>query len=205
MTLATYLLYLAAVALLIVTPGPTMLMCISNALNHGPARAMGSVAGALTASLAVMCLSALGLGALLATSVTAFTIVKVAGALYLIWLGIRTLRSRELAVEENGSGAPKSLFVQGLLVGISNPKAVLFFAAFFPQFIDAAQPVLPQFAILAATFLVGDALVMTLCAMSVGRLAPWLRSTTAVRWINRVCGGLFALLGGLLLFSRRQA
>jgi threonine/homoserine/homoserine lactone efflux protein len=205
MTLATYLLYLAAVALLIATPGPTMLMCISNALIHGPARAMGSVAGALTASFAVMCLSALGLGALLATSVTAFTIVKVAGALYLIWLGIRTFRSREIAIDESGSGKPRSLFLQGLLVGISNPKAVLFFAAFFPQFIDAGQPFLPQFAILAITFLAGDALVMTVCAMSVGRLAPWLRSTTAVCWINRVCGGLFALLGGLLLFSRRQA
>jgi threonine/homoserine/homoserine lactone efflux protein len=181
-------------------------MCISNALNHGPARAMGSVAGALTASLAVMCLSALGLGALLATSVTAFTIVKVGGALYLIWLGIRTLRSREIAIDTTSSGgAPRSLFLQGLLVGISNPKAVLFFAAFFPQFIDSGQPFLSQFAILAVTFLAGDALVMTLCAMSVGRLAPWLRSTTAVRWINRACGGLFALLGGLLLFSRRQA
>jgi threonine/homoserine/homoserine lactone efflux protein len=205
MTASTYLLYLAAILLLIVTPGPTMLMCISNALNHGPARAMRSVAGALTASLAVMGLSALGLGALLATSITAFTIVKVAGALYLIWLGIRTLRSRGLAIDQAGSGTPRSLFLQGLFVGISNPKAVLFFAAFFPQFIDAGQAFLPQFATLAVTFVVGDGVALTLCAVSVGRLAPWLRSTAAVRWINRVCGGLFALLGGLLLFSRRQA
>ena len=80
MTLSTYLLYLAAVAVLIVTPGPTMLMCVTNALNHGPARALASAAGALVASVAVMALSALGLGALLAASEAAFTALKVRGA-----------------------------------------------------------------------------------------------------------------------------
>lgn len=207
MTLSTYLLYVAAVALLIVTPGPTMLMCMTNALNHGPRRAMTSVGGAVTAVLCVMVLSAMGLGALLATSETAFTAVKVAGAAYLVWLGIRTFRSDAiLKVAEDGTRASgRSFYLQGFLVGASNPKAVLFFAAFFPQFLDPAAPVVPQFAVLALTFVAFEFTVLTFCALGVARLMPLLRSSGPVRWINRICGGLFTLMGGLLLLTRRSA
>jgi threonine/homoserine/homoserine lactone efflux protein len=205
MTVSTHLLYLAAVTLLVITPGPTMLMCAANALNHGPMRAMASVAGALTASLAVMGLSAVGLGALLAASATAFTLLKIAGAAYLIWLGIRMVRGSAPPLGEAPAARSRSLFAQGLLVGASNPKAVLFFAAFFSQFIDAAQPVLPQFMLLSLTFVTLDALMLATCAVGVGRIAPLLRETKVVHWINRVCGGLFTLLGGLLLLSRRPA
>ena len=109
MALSTYLLYVVAVALLIVTPGPTMLMCMTNSINHGPRRAMTSVAGSVTAVLGVMLLSAMGLGALLAASETAFTTAKVIGAAYLIWLGIRTFRSNTVLRADNpaaGTGAP---------------------------------------------------------------------------------------------------
>jgi threonine/homoserine/homoserine lactone efflux protein len=205
MTPTTYLLYLAAVVLLIVTPGPTMLMCMTNALNHGARRAMTSVAGAITAVLGVMVLSAMGLGALLATSETAFTIAKVVGAAYLVWLGIKTFRSTTIVDVESPAPSQRSFYLQGLLVGASNPKAVLFFAAFFPQFLNPAEPIVPQFAILAATFVACELTVLTLCALGVARLVPMLRASGPVRWINRVCGGLFALMGGLLLLSRRQA
>src|SRR5437879_12011093 len=93
MTLSTYLLYLVAVTVLILTPGPTMLMCLTNAVNHGPRRALASLTGSLAANLCIMALSALGLGALLAASETAFTTLNVAGAAYLIWLRIRTFRN----------------------------------------------------------------------------------------------------------------
>ena len=93
MTLSTYLLYLAAVALLVLSPGPTMLMCVTNAINHGPRAALLSATGSVTAALAVMLLSVLGLGALLAASEAAFTLLKTIGALYLVWLGIKTFRS----------------------------------------------------------------------------------------------------------------
>jgi threonine/homoserine/homoserine lactone efflux protein len=206
MTLSTYLLYVAAVALLIITPGPTMLMCMTNSVNHGPARAMTSVAGAVTAVLGVMLLSAMGLGALLAASETAFTTAKVIGAAYLIWLGIKTFRSKAV-LQPEGAQAPRgrSFYVQGLLVGASNPKAVLFFAAFFPQFLNPAEPIAPQFAILALTFMAFEFTVLTLCALGVARLMPLLRRSGPVRWINRICGGLFTLMGGLLLLTRRQA
>ncbi len=207
MSPSTYLLYLAAVGLLIVTPGPTMLMTLSNAVNHGPARALVSAAGACTASVGIMALSALGLGAVLAASETAFTLLKVLGAGYLVWLGIKTFRNGDrLALAPSATAAAKgSLFMQGLLVGASNPKAIFFFAAFFPQFIDPSAPVPPQFALLSFTFVFGDFLMLVACAFGVGRLMGWLRRANVVRWINRVCGGLFALMGGLLLLSPRNA
>jgi threonine/homoserine/homoserine lactone efflux protein len=207
MALSTYLLYVAAVALLIVTPGPTMLMCMTNSINHGPRRAMTSVAGSVTAVMGVMLLSAMGLGALLAASEAAFTIAKVIGAGYLIWLGIRTFRSTTvLHVDDRAAGPPRrSFYLQGLMVGASNPKSVLFFAAFFPQFLEPAAPFAPQFATLAFTFVVLEFIVLTPCALGVARMLPLLRSSTLVRWINRVCGGLFTLMGGLLLLTRRSA
>lgn len=208
MTLSTYLLYVAAVALLIATPGPTMLMCMTNALNHGPRRAMTSVAGSVSAVLVVMVLSAMGLGALLAASETAFTAAKLMGAAYLVWLGIKTFRSdaSPMAVDGQAAGKPRrSFYLQGLLVGASNPKAVLFFAAFFPQFLNPAAPMVPQFTILALTFMAFEFAVLTTCALSVSRLAPLLRQSGPIRWVNRICGGLFTLMGGLLLFTRRSA
>lgn len=207
MALSTYLLYVLAVALLIVTPGPTMLMCMTNSINHGPRRAMTSVAGSVTAVMGVMLLSAMGLGALLAASETAFTAAKVAGAAYLIWLGIRTFRSDTILHADEGPPRTtrRSFYLQGLMVGASNPKSVLFFAAFFPQFLEPAAPFAPQFALLALTFVLLEFIVLTPCALGVARLMPILRSSTLVRWINRVCGGLFTLMGGLLLLTRRSA
>lgn len=208
MTLTTYLLYLAAVALLIFTPGPTMLMCMTTSLNHGPRKAMTSVAGSVGAVLCVMLLSALGLGALLAASETAFTVAKVMGAAYLIYLGIKTFRSDAAVLRADASVSEpprRSFFLRGFLVGASNPKAVLFFAAFFPQFLNPAAPFVPQFAILALTFMAFEFSVLCGCALGVARIAPLLRSSRAVRWFNRVSGGLFTLMGGLLLLTRRQA
>jgi len=208
MTLPTYLLYVAAVALLVLSPGPTMLMCVTNALNHGPRRAMTSVCGSVSAVLLIMFLSVMGLGALLATSETAFTVAKLIGAAYLVFLGLKTLRSNAagLVIEEQGKSERRnSFYLQGLLVGVSNPKALLFFAAFFPQFLNTTEPMVPQFAILASTFMAFEFTVLAFCALGVSRLAPLLRKSGPARWINRICGGLFTIMGGALLFARRSA
>ena len=210
MTLTTYFLYLAAVALLVLSPGPTMLMCITTAVQHGPRKAMLSASGSVTAVLGVMLLSALGLGALLATSEAAFTVAKVVGAAYLIWLGIKTFRSpgATLADASAGSGdsiTGRSCYWRGFLVGASNPKALLFFAAFFPQFLNANLPFAPQFAILALTFVAFELTVLTACALGVSRVAPLLRQSGPMRWVNRVSGGLFTLMGAALLFARKHA
>ena len=209
MTLTTYLLYLAAVALLVLSPGPTMLMCITTAIHHGPRKAMLSAGGSVTAVLGVMLLSALGLGALLAASDVAFAIAKLLGASYLIALGIKTFRSQgTVLTSDSGTESEpvtnRAIYVRGLLVGASNPKALLFFAAFFPQFLNPQLPFAPQFAILALTFVAFELTVLTACALGVARIAPLLRQSGPMRWVNRVCGGLFAVMGLALLFTRRQ-
>ena len=210
MTLTTYLLYLAAVALLVLSPGPTMLMCVTTAIHHGPRKALLSASGSVTAVLGVMLLSALGLGALLAASEVAFAIAKLLGASYLIALGIKTFRSQGAVLANDSSESANTMtgrasYLRGLLVGASNPKALLFFAAFFPQFLNPNLPFAPQFAILALTFMVFELTVLTLCALGVSRIAPVLRQSGPMRWVNRVCGGLFTLMGIALLFTRRQA
>ena len=208
MTLTTYLLYLAAVALLVLSPGPTMLMCITTSLNHGPRQAVTSALGSVSAVLGVMLLSALGLGALLAASRAAFTVAKVLGAAYLIYLGIKTFRSEATVLSDGTYAKPamrSSFFLKGFLVGASNPKALLFFAAFFPQFLNPAVAFAPQFALLALTFMAFELAVLTCCALGVARIAPVLRASGPMRWVNRICGGLFTLMGTLLLFTRRHA
>ena len=210
MTSTTYALYLSAVALLVLSPGPTMLMCITTAIHHGPRKAMLSAGGSVTAVSGVMLLSALGLGALLAASETAFTIAKVVGAAYLIWLGVKTFRSQgTLLANDSESGITamtgRASYLRGFLVGASNPKALLFFAAFFPQFLDPTAAFAPQFAILALTFIAVELAMLTACSFGVSRIAPVLRQSGPMRWVNRVCGGLFTLMGAALLFTRRQA
>ena len=210
MTLTTYFLYLAAVALLVLSPGPTMLMCITTAVQHGPGKAVLSASGSVTAVLGVMLLSALGLGALLAASEAAFTVAKVVGAAYLIWLGIKTFRSPGATLTDSSANDANSItgrasYWRGFLVGASNPKALLFFAAFFPQFLNPNLPFAPQFAVLALTFVAFELSVLTACALGVSRIAPLLRQSGPMRWVNRISGGLFTLMGAALLFTRRHA
>jgi threonine/homoserine/homoserine lactone efflux protein len=106
MSLTTYALYLAAVAVLVLSPGPTMLMCMTTALNDGRSSGLAAAVGSISAALGVMTLSALGLGALLAASELAFTVVKVIGALYLIWLGIKTFRGNAEAIKIKRTTTP---------------------------------------------------------------------------------------------------
>ncbi len=208
MTLSTYLLYLAAVAVLVLTPGPTMLMSMTNAIAHGAPKAMASASGSITAALGMILLSSLGLGAVLAASDTAFWILKLIGGAYLIYLGITTFRSPlssfDLPTAAAQSGVPlRKLYLQGFLIGASNPKALLFFAAFFPQFVDASQAWAPQFAILAFTFVVFEFTTLSVCTVFAARIAPWLRQAGRARIFNRVAGSLFATMGCLLLAARK--
>jgi threonine/homoserine/homoserine lactone efflux protein len=212
MTLSTYLLYLAAVSLLVLTPGPTMLMSMTNAIAHGAPKAMASASGSITAALGMILLSSLGLGAVLVASDTAFWVLKLLGGAYLIYLGIKTFRSPVSSFDMPASSAlgdasagmsMRTLYMQGLLVGASNPKALLFFAAFFPQFVDASQAWAPQFAILAITFVLFEFTTLSLCTLFAARIAPWLRQAGRARVFNRVSGSLFAAMGCLLLAARK--
>lgn len=143
MTLSTWLLYVAAVFVLTVTPGPSVLMCVSTAVNLGPRKALITSLGSTSAVVGLMALSALGLGALLAASELLFSALKWAGAAYLAYLGARALLAPASDIHVSGGAAAARtprLFAQGFLVGVSNPKALLFFGALFPEFSTPPRP-----------------------------------------------------------------
>nr|WP_238553313.1 LysE family translocator [Dickeya sp. DW 0440] len=158
MTWHLWLVYVGVIIVLIAVPGPSALISMTHGLRYGQRRALSTVLGSASASLVLMTASALGLGAILAASASAFLVLKVVGALYLIWLGICAWRSPQTAmmpaVEKDGQTMPGafSLYRRGFMVGISNPKDILFFAALFPNFIDTQSPQMMQFALLAITW-----------------------------------------------------
>jgi threonine/homoserine/homoserine lactone efflux protein len=150
------------------------------------------------------------MGAVLAASDVAFTAMKLIGAAYLIYLGVTTFLNADRAVltttrSTDESRSARSLFLQGWMVGASNPKAILFFSAFFPQFIDAQAAFVPQFSVLAVTFITMEFSVLSLCCVFAARLGPWLRQSGRTRTFNRISGSLFACMGGLLLLVRRPS
>lgn len=207
MLLPTWLLYVAAVFVLTVTPGPSVLMCVSTAVNLGPRKALITSLGSTSAIVGLMTLSALGLGALLAASETLFTALKWAGAAYLAYLGVRALLAPASDIRVGGGAAAASgrrLFAQGFLVGLSNPKALLFFGALFPQFLNPAAPQLPQFLLLGATFVCFELGWLTVYAFSAARAQRWLQQPQRARQFNRLTGVVFLLAAGLLATSKRQ-
>ena len=206
MLLSTWLLYVAAVFVLTVTPGPSVLMCVSTAVNLGPRKALITSLGSTSAIVGLMALSALGLGALLAASETLFTALKWVGAAYLAYLGVRALLAPASDIQVAGGAVAggRRLFAQGFLVGLSNPKALLFFGALFPQFLNPAAPQLPQFLVLGATFVCFELGWLTVYALSAARAQRWLQQPQRARQFNRLTGAVFLLAAGLLATSKRQ-
>lgn len=206
MLLSTWLLYVAAVFVLTVTPGPSVLMCVSTAVNLGPRKALITSLGSTSAIVGLMTLSALGLGALLAASETLFTALKWAGAAYLAYLGVRALLAPASDIQVAGGAVAggRRLFAQGFLVGLSNPKALLFFGALFPQFLNPAAPQLPQFLVLGATFVCFELGWLTVYALTAARAQRWLQQPRRARQFNRLTGAVFLLAAGLLATSKRQ-
>ena len=207
MLLSTWLLYVAAVFVLTVTPGPSVLMCVSTAVNLGPRNALITSLGSTSAIVGLMTLSALGLGALLAASETLFTALKWAGAAYLAYLGVRALLAPASDIQVAGGAVAggRRLFAQGFLVGLSNPKALLFFGALFPQFLNPAAPQLPQFLVLGATFVFFELGWLTVYALTAARAQRWLQQPQRARQFNRLTGAVFLLAAGLLATSKRQS
>jgi homoserine/homoserine lactone efflux protein len=213
MSLHHWLLYVSVVLAVIVTPGPSAALCLTHGASHGVWRATATVLGGMVASLTLMTLSALGLGAAITASTTLFLVIKFAGAAYLIWLGIAMWRAPapaaggDVEVAANRQAASRGsvgrLWRQGFLVGIGNPKDLLFFGALFPQFLDPAKPMAPQFALLAATWLAVDGLAMTGYAALGTRIGPALRRSGAGRLFNRLTGGAFIAAGGALAVANR--
>lgn len=207
MALSTWLLYVAAVFVLTVTPGPSVLMCVSTSVNFGIRRALIAALGSTMAIVGVMALSALGLGTLLAASENLFTVFKWLGATYLAYLGIASLLSTatEIVVSEGAElGKGRHFFVRGFLVGASNPKALFFFGALFPQFIDTAALQAPQFLVLGATFVFFELLWLGVYAVFASRARRWLQHPSRAKLFNRATGTVFLLAAGLLATTKRS-
>ncbi|WP_159995806.1 LysE family translocator [Roseomonas sp. 18066] len=202
MPLETWIAFLAAAAVLLAIPGPTILLVIGQSLGGGRRAALPLVAGVAAGDLTAMTLSLAGLGALLATSAALFTVLKWAGAAYLIWLGVRLWRA---PVE--GAAVPlgaRQAWRQAFLVTALNPKSIAFFVAFVPQFIDPALPFLPQAVVLVASFVTLAALNALLYAMAAGRLSGAVQKPRVRRILNRTGGGM--LVGaGLATAAMRRA
>ena len=204
MSLTLWLGFLLAAILIAVSPGPGAATSMSAGLRHGYAATLCAIAGLQMALIIQLSIVAAGLGALLATSSTAFGLLKLFGAAYLIWLGIQKWRSPPEEIDaEKLAIAAKGLFMEGLLVNLTNPKAIVFIAALTPQFIDPTRPQWPQFVIMGLTMCGVDSIVMSGYALLATRLRRWLRNPAALKSQNRFFGGIFVGAGVLLANSSR--
>lgn len=203
MALHLWLLYLTAVIGLSLTPGPNGLLALSHGALYGHRRALFTVAGGLLGFVVLMALSMFGIGALLQASADALTLLKWIGGAYLVWLGIQLWRSPPLRLTnlDDATARPGAqLFRQGLFSALSNPKVILFFGAFLPQFLDPQRPLWLQFAAMVLTFALVEGIVEYILARLAHRIRPWLERSG--KGFNRVCGGLFAVMGAALPMVR---
>lgn len=208
MAIHTWWLFVAAVFVLSATPGPNMLHILSRSVELGMRRSVAAMAGCLTALVLLLSASAAGLTTLLLALPGAFEVLRYAGVIYLCYLGIKAWRSEAAPLDVGGGStlpravSPGAVFRGGFAIAISNPKAILFAAAFLPQFIDAAQPKAPQFAILVATFAVIEASWYCIYAGSGRSLSRWLDRPAIRRGFDRATGAAFIAFGLSLLKAK---
>ena len=214
MHFSNWLLFCGVALLVTFSPGPAVLLAISNAIAVGPRRAMISSLGNGVGLFVISGVAMAGMGVVLATSATAFMLLKLAGALYLVYLGVKQWRNKSSIVAAPGvAQAPRAadpnssarLFRQGLTVALTNPKAILFFSALFPQFIAPGEPVALQFAVLTSSFVACAMLAHLFYANLARLLKSQLASPGRARLFNRISGGAFVLLGLSLLRLRSKA
>jgi threonine/homoserine/homoserine lactone efflux protein len=204
MSLQTWWLFVLMTFVVSATPGPNMLLVLSHSARFGLRPAMATMLGCMTSLLAMMSISAAGLGALLQTFPAVFDALRLAGAAYLAYLGIKSWcapvteqTAGMLSVTESVVN-PAALFRQGMLVAASNPKAILFAVAFLPQFINPALPQMPQFGILLATFAAIEVSWYFVYAASGQRLSVYLQRASVMKAFNRLTGGAFIGFAALM-------
>lgn len=207
------LLFAPVAVAIALTPGPNNFCGLNNGIRAGIGAAMVATLGRVAAFAIFLTVSAVGLGAMLLASEAAFTAVKWVGACYLFWLGWRAWRSREFSgldvvdgSEVNAGPVPvrlRSLIAQEFLLGITNPKAIILFAAIFPQFIDPGQPAVRQFVVLGAVYLGAEFVSTAVYAAGGRQIRRFIRTSRGVVRLNKATGGFFMGAGGLLLATNR--
>lgn len=208
MSLETWLLFSGAALVVILIPGPLSLLMIGNSLNYGLLRSYPAFLGGVCASICLLSASALGLGALLMASEQVFSALKIVGGLYLFYLAWQSWRqSRQPASAAQVPAAQSnpqfaSLFGRAFVLGASNPKDILFFAAFLPQFLKADQPFVGQLITMIISWTLLDLACKLFYGLSAQGAARYLRSGKGQSWFNRVSAGLFGAAGTAALLSR---
>jgi len=200
--------FITAAILLLVMPGPTDTLVVSYVLTRGRRSALFSVPGVCLGYIVSLTLTLLGLGALLMTSAELFNALKIAGAVYLIYLGIKTWRAPvPETLDDDGRLARDKgrMFAQAFVVTALNPAGIMFYVAFFPQFIDVNRPLLPQMAALGACFVVLGTLNSALYATLAAQVRRFINSYRARKAINRAAGGVLIAMGGMMGLARRAA
>lgn len=207
------LLFAPVAVAIALTPGPNNFCGLNNGIRAGVGVALIATLGRAAAFAIFLAISAVGLGAMLLASETAFTVVKWVGACYLFWLGWRAWRSREFSGLEVVDGGEvkspagpvwlKALIAQEFLLGITNPKAIILFAAVFPQFIDPGRPAVRQFVVLGAVYLAAEFVSTAVYAAGGRQIRRFIRTSRGVVRLNKATGGFFMGAGGLLLAANR--
>lgn len=199
MALDSWLIYFAAALGLSLSPGPNGLLALTHGAMHGRRKTLWTICGGSVGFVAVIALSMFGIGALLQTSLVWLTVMKWVGGAYLVWLGVQVWRSPPVGLELQARAVERggwSLFRQGLLSAATNPKGILFFAAFLPQFIDPARSLWLQFVIMAGTFAGIEVVTEFVIASTAHRIRPWLQRVG--KRFNQACGGVFVAIGAAL-------
>ncbi|MCB1475208.1 MAG: LysE family translocator [Rhodobiaceae bacterium] len=206
MTITTYLAYLLACAAIIIVPGPTVTLIIANSIRHGARAGLMNVAGTQFGLAIMVAVLALGLQAVVATMAGIFDFLRIAGAAYLVWLGVRLWRAdgalaEDPAAQTDNRGG-RGHFWQGFFVILSNPKALFFFGAFIPQFVNPASNTVAQTALLGVTFMVVATIFDGAYAVLAGRAGGFL-TRSRLRWAERI-SGTFLIGGGVWLALLRR-
>jgi threonine/homoserine/homoserine lactone efflux protein len=201
MSLQLYFAFVAACIALALLPGPVVTLVIANGLRHGTRAALTNIAGVQAGLAIVIGIVAIGLTSLMATMGYWFDWVRFAGAAYLVWLGVKLIRAPVAAVDAQVPPPRGGFFLQGFLVLLSNPKVLVFFGAFIPQFMDMSQDHVSQVALLGVTFMITGAITDSVYALLAGR-ARLFFSARRTRLLSRISGG-FMIGGGIWLALTR--
>ena len=212
MDLHVWLAFLVASCVIAVSPGSGAVLSMSHGLSYGVRRTTATIVGLQLGLAVILLVAGLGVGAVLTASATAFTVIKVVGACYLLWLGWRQWRAPVAKVDGDAAqsvGEPdlttRQRVLRGFLTNVTNPKGIVFMAAVLPQFIQPTRPLWLQLLVLLATTVAVDVTVMHGYAWLAARLQGVLRSVRARRAQNRVFGGVLMAMGAFLFMFKRNA
>ncbi len=202
MDIDRFVAFVLASAVVLVIPGPTILLVVTRSLNHGASVRRATVAGVVLGDLVAMTAAMLGAGALLLASAELFTVLRIAGGAYLLWLGVRTWRSAgsQWVLEDSPAGSPRRVFSESFAVTATNPKSIAFFVAFVPQFIDPARPWLPQIAAMILVFVTLGGLNAAGYAWLSGRARTAIAQPRTRRRVAHGSGGIL-VAGGVAVMA----